>query len=69
MQTSDVRVKCDEAAKAIATLPIEQWSGWALHLLDCVDDILCERYMDSERDGILERVERILQARIQQGRW
>lgn len=69
MQTGDVRAKCDEAAKAIATLPIEQWSGWALYLLERLDDILCERYMDCKRDRMLEQVERILQERVQQGRW
>jgi hypothetical protein len=69
MQPSDVRAKCDGAAKAIAMLPIEQWSGWALYLLECLDDILCERYMDDERDRMLQQIERILQGRMQQGRW
>lgn len=69
MQSRDVQAKCSEAAEAIATAPIEQWPGWALYLLERLDDILCERYMDCERDRMLEQVERILQARVQQGRW
>jgi hypothetical protein len=69
MQSSELRAKCDQAAEAIATAPIEQWPGWALYLLERLDDILCGRYMDRERDRMLEQVECILQARVQQGRW
>ena len=69
MQTRDVQAECDEAAKAIAALPIEQWPGWALYLLECLDDILCERHMDQERHRTLEQIERILQGRLQQGQW
>jgi hypothetical protein len=69
MQASEVQTKCDQAAEAIATAPIEQWPGWALYLLERLDDILCERYMDRERDRMLEQVECILQARVEQGRW
>ena len=69
MRPSEVQAKCDAAAEAIATAPIEQWPGWALYLLERLDDVLRERSMDHERDRMLEQVECILQARVQQGRW
>jgi hypothetical protein len=69
MRPSDVQAKCDEAAQGIATSPVEQWSGWALYLLERLDGILCEEHTDCERERMLEQVACILQARVQQGRW
>lgn len=66
---NDIQAKCDEAAQAIAALPIEQWPGWALYLLEHLDAILCEKHTDQERHKMLEQVERILQGRLQLGRW
>jgi hypothetical protein len=34
MNQADVKAKCDAAAAAIATLPIEQWPGWAVYVLE-----------------------------------
>lgn len=69
VELGDVQQKCDEAVQAIAALPIEQWPGWALYVLERLDTISCERHMDQERRRMLEQVERILQERLRQGRW
>jgi len=37
MNKQEIMAKCDAAAEAIATLPVEQWPGWAVYLLEALD--------------------------------
>jgi len=69
MTQRDVKARCDAAARAIATLPVERWSAWVLYILEDLDAPPLTGDRTIARRAILEQFERDLHARLQSGRW
>lgn len=74
MKLREIQVACDDAVKAIATLPHCRWAEWTTYFLEAVDAKAQERHeQDGDRfgtaDSILVRTSMSLRTRIAIGRW
>jgi hypothetical protein len=69
MDQAQVKAACDAAVRAIATLPIERWSGWAIYMLEALDARHELQDMDATRDLIVRQVTEAAQTRLEADIW
>jgi len=62
-----VQAEAVKAARAIADLPPEQWAGWAVYILNCIEAEAQDRRIDPA--PFLAAVKKEVKTRLDLGRW
>ena len=70
-----IREAVEQAARAMATLPRNQWPGWAMYLLETLDSEMAKQLggpVEYGRDAqyrLLSAIKDSIEARLETGRW